>query len=88
MIILDSPLAIIWRLNFLGHDPKNHIKPVVIHAAGSSVVTENKIEIKLIKSDYKTMRLSPKMSDEKFGSIVRQQARIDIFHYSETCVME
>ena len=73
MIVLDSPLAITWRLNFLGGDKKNHIKPLVVHAAGSSVVTENNMEIKLLKSDYKTMRLSPKMSDEKFGTIIRQK---------------
>lgn len=73
MIVLDSPLAITWRLNFLGGDKNNHIKPLVVHAAGSSVVTENNMEIKLLKSDYKTMRLSPKMSDEKFGTIIRQK---------------
>ena len=82
MIVLDSPIAIKWRLSFFGHDEnKDHwlSKPTVVHAAGSKVAESN-LDITLLKSDYETMRLSPEMSDEKFGTIVRQ-------HYGGITIM-
>ena len=68
LIVLDSPLPLKWRLKFFGHNEKNYAKPRVVHAPGSSVAESN-LEINLLKSDFKMMRLSPKMSDEKFGTI-------------------
>ena len=87
LIVLDSPLPLKWRLKFFGHNEKNYAKPRVVHAPGSSVAESN-LEINLLKSDFKIMRLSPKMSDEKFGTIGKSKFCYEIspledyFHFN------
>jgi hypothetical protein len=67
---LDSPTAIRWRLTFFGPDNSDY-KRIVVLTPGS-VLAESNAEITTPEHEYAKLQVSPKMSDEKFGTIVRQ----------------
>lgn len=78
IIVLDAPSAIKWRLSFFGPE-SNSLQRHVVLSPGSKISQSN-VEVHVLKDDYKTMNLNPKMSDEKFGSLVRQ-------HYGGLTIM-
>ena len=71
LLVLDSPRPLHWKLNLYGQHNSTLIRSVVL-SPGSNVTSTN-AEVTYLSKDYTAMNLSPDMSGEKFGTIVRQK---------------
>ena len=71
MIILDSPVPIRWRLSFFGNSDENNHERIVVMTPGSKLAETN-ANVKILDQQYKEINVNPKMSDEKFGTIIKE----------------
>ena len=76
--MLDSPVPVRWKLNFFGDgngndEDGNHEESVryVVMSPGSSLARTN-AKVKNLNHQYKDIEVEPQMSDEKFGTLIRQ----------------
>ena len=76
--MLDSPVPVRWKLNFFGDGngndkDGNHEESVryVVMSPGSSLARTN-AKVKNLNHQYKDINVEPQMSNEKFGTLIRQ----------------
>ena len=71
-IVLDSPVPVRWRLNFFGNsDDDEAADRYVVMSPGSTLARTN-AKVKNLNHQYKDIEVEPQMSDEKFGTLIRQ----------------